>query len=792
MKPAAFIVLSAFAAEAGAVDFVRDVKPIFERSCFRCHGAKKPKSGFRLDEREPALRGGDNGVAIVPGRADQSPLIHYIRHAEEGMEMPPIGKGERLTEAQVKLIEDWINEGARWSGGTPERKARYSVSPSIRAFWVEGNELRFREQSGHWNTLSGGATRFSLSEQTGPDRSLRIEGHAMAGVNDYALSLNWQPGEGHWWRAGVEHWRRFYDNTGLFQPGAAPPPRLGLEPVLDLGRAWIEYGRQFDNGALAVLGYEYRFKDGAKSMLTLGPAGGIGVAPSYKAINEDRHRIRLDLQHEWKDTSIRDEFRLEFYALDTTHYQSGDTLNAVSADYSARNRTDQWVGANTFRLSRQIREGWHASGAYHYSRLRADNALSVGTTGVGTGFPEPRWSANSILNQSETHAFSLSSLFGPWNHLSLAPAFQAEWNRRRSAAAADIGYIFGGAVTPVPVALDASRDERITTESLTLRYTGIPTLSLSADLRLRQEAQGIFEQQQGGDAGLDPFATKNPSFLQRTDGDAAEQSYQAGMRWSPRPGWSLSTRLRHREKETGYRNELLALSGAGGPSSFPGFIRRWEHESDEIRSRLSARLRRGWRMHLTWQFTRGDYTIVTGASPADPGGGGVISASNSDAHTIGMSHSFTPHHRWNLSADFSVTDSRTVSAQNNVAGVAAWRGLAWSGYAHAGFVWNERTDLVATYSFSAADFGQPLVAGRVVQGTDYTLHGVRAGLRRRVGKRARLAIEYGLQRYDEPTSGGQTDYTAHGLFASINLPWPRSGAEKLAASQANTEPDRRP
>ena len=43
-----------------AVDFAKDVRPILERSCLGCHGPEKQKSGYRLDVREIALRGGDN------------------------------------------------------------------------------------------------------------------------------------------------------------------------------------------------------------------------------------------------------------------------------------------------------------------------------------------------------------------------------------------------------------------------------------------------------------------------------------------------------------------------------------------------------------------------------------------------------------------------------------------------------------------------------------------------------------------------------------------------------------
>ena len=58
------------AALAAPVDFVREVRPIFEQHCYDCHGDTKQKSGLRLDIKSEALRGGDNhGPDILPGKA---------------------------------------------------------------------------------------------------------------------------------------------------------------------------------------------------------------------------------------------------------------------------------------------------------------------------------------------------------------------------------------------------------------------------------------------------------------------------------------------------------------------------------------------------------------------------------------------------------------------------------------------------------------------------------------------------------------------------------------------------
>ncbi len=106
------------------VDFAREIQPIFSKHCYSCHGPEKQKNGFRLDVKSVALKGGDtHGVAIVPGKSAESPLVHYVAGLVEDMTMPP--KGERLTPAQISLLRAWIDQGALW----PEKPGAKSNDP---------------------------------------------------------------------------------------------------------------------------------------------------------------------------------------------------------------------------------------------------------------------------------------------------------------------------------------------------------------------------------------------------------------------------------------------------------------------------------------------------------------------------------------------------------------------------------------------------------------------------------------------------------------------------------------
>lgn len=109
------------AAPANAIDFYKQIQPILEAKCAGCHTGDKPKGSLRLDSRAAAIIGGkDDGPAITPGIPAKSALLARVMMKEEGM-MPP--KGERLTAEQIKLLESWVKEGARW----PELNADHTT-----------------------------------------------------------------------------------------------------------------------------------------------------------------------------------------------------------------------------------------------------------------------------------------------------------------------------------------------------------------------------------------------------------------------------------------------------------------------------------------------------------------------------------------------------------------------------------------------------------------------------------------------------------------------------------------
>ncbi|MGH9853918.1 MAG: DUF1549 domain-containing protein, partial [Blastocatellia bacterium] len=92
------------------VDFVRDVQPIFQATCYGCHGADKQMAGLRLDSKKIAL-----SKVIVPGKSNQSALYQRIAGIGDQARMPM--NGQPLKPEQIATIKAWIDQGAEWPEG---------------------------------------------------------------------------------------------------------------------------------------------------------------------------------------------------------------------------------------------------------------------------------------------------------------------------------------------------------------------------------------------------------------------------------------------------------------------------------------------------------------------------------------------------------------------------------------------------------------------------------------------------------------------------------------------------
>ena len=105
------------ALEAGALGLnlvtEADVLPILQARCVVCHGKSKQSGGLDLRTQASRLAGGESGLAIVPGKPDESLLIQKV---DSGL-LHPSAKMQydhavrNPTEAETKVLRQWIATG---------------------------------------------------------------------------------------------------------------------------------------------------------------------------------------------------------------------------------------------------------------------------------------------------------------------------------------------------------------------------------------------------------------------------------------------------------------------------------------------------------------------------------------------------------------------------------------------------------------------------------------------------------------------------------------------------------
>ena len=83
------------AAKTEGVTYAKDIRPLFEASCFNCHGEKRQKGELRLDSLAAVLKGGETGIDVVPSDSAKSKLLFAIAGVHAKIVMPPKPRGGR-------------------------------------------------------------------------------------------------------------------------------------------------------------------------------------------------------------------------------------------------------------------------------------------------------------------------------------------------------------------------------------------------------------------------------------------------------------------------------------------------------------------------------------------------------------------------------------------------------------------------------------------------------------------------------------------------------------------------
>ena len=173
--------------------FDQTVSTILKEHCLRCHGGEKTKSGLDLVTRESLMKGGDQGVAVVPGKPMESLLFLTAAHLEEEFMPPSSNKSNavNLNPSELALLRLWIEQGGEGASSQDPDKTkveakRIKTTPSI----LKVKSLTFRK-IGDSNTFIKfiGSAGSELNKVKIPDKRGLLSRMNLAGSGNSAMNM---------------------------------------------------------------------------------------------------------------------------------------------------------------------------------------------------------------------------------------------------------------------------------------------------------------------------------------------------------------------------------------------------------------------------------------------------------------------------------------------------------------------------------------------------------------------------------------------------------------------------
>jgi len=101
----------------GEVDFAEHIRPILNANCTECHGGVKAagRVSFVYEDRVIGFEGKSGFTTVIPGDIEESELYYRITTDDKDERMPPIDEHPSLSDSEIAIIKQWIEEGAKWS-----------------------------------------------------------------------------------------------------------------------------------------------------------------------------------------------------------------------------------------------------------------------------------------------------------------------------------------------------------------------------------------------------------------------------------------------------------------------------------------------------------------------------------------------------------------------------------------------------------------------------------------------------------------------------------------------------
>ncbi|HWM25307.1 MAG TPA: MtrB/PioB family outer membrane beta-barrel protein [Chthoniobacterales bacterium] len=666
----------------------------------------------------------------------------------------------------------------------PETEAEFTnwITLGIGGVSLDGDAGAFQER--HWinDGIFGGLEDLHWEPKVGDKATLKIDGRALGGIEDYLASIELTVTDVGYIKAGYRKFRTWYDGHG----GYFPPNDLFFELYdndfsIDRENIWVELGLRLPKWPEITFRYERQSREGEKDSTSWGDTTLTGVpgannarniVPTFLGIDEMRHIFALDLKHAFGKTDVGLGVRYETQETDNTrNVRRRPGEPTTDRIFTQRDQLDYDLFSTHFYQTTRLNKQLQFSAAYMFTTLNSDIG---GTRLYGQSYDpvfDPVYARRQRRDegfidqfggsQLDQHVATLNLSWRPTKDWVIIPSFRYEHNDLNS-----VGNAVETIIAPTgpivmlfePLEAMSERSFDSVTESLEARYTGLKKWTFYAKGEWMQEELDQIER----DFELTEDA---PSLLigRDTNGDINSQKYVVGANWYPQTWLNVATQYYKKIYVNDYDHTFdTTPNNAPAGDRYPAFLREQDFNVDDFNIRVTWRPITNLTSVSRYDFQKG--TIDTRGDFL-----GMGQSADITAHILSESITWSPLPRLYIqgAVHYVLNETDTPADQRVGMVVQDMENNYWNGSITAGYALSDKTDLQVNYFYYRADNFQDNSLVSVPYGSDAEEHAITATLNHEFTKNIRGSLKYGFFNNRTEAYGGRHDYDAHLLATSL-------------------------
>lgn len=455
-----------------------------------------------------------------------------------------------------------------------------NITPSISSIInFTGDKEQFKEDYLAVPNAMGGVSDFNAFKEYKNGDSVRLDGRAVAGSDDYLINYDFKRAKVGELKVEFKQFRKYFDGTGGFHSSAdvlrSPVnfSEIDRDLFLDIGDFKVDAIVAKDDMPKCTFSYERKYRTGTESLLAwnsvVAPNGlTYKILPSFRELDDTTDMLRMKVEHSVQGFDVSVEQAWE--KVHTKAFQNiSETFNLLSGliTSGARNKDDNVHSdayTTTMRVSKECSEKIFVSTDLLFNHYQGHSIQSI-------VYNMPQTAANQLIYpenpgnvRMDTVTLLPKASIQLLENLLMDVGLRWEWDQKDGMSNYNQDIPIGGPIERI-VNIQTRTGENHIGESLGLKYDGIKNVRVYGDIEFEQQIRRQMEFQSA------TLVSSNQS----RDADVFYYDYNSkvGFKWYPVPKVNITTEFEQKFDIRDWANDSQSdVTGNLSTDGYRGFL----------------------------------------------------------------------------------------------------------------------------------------------------------------------------------------------------------------------------